>query len=551
MKDDYKIIFKNSRLLAAARGGDGKIQYLSFVYLDVDDMNIDSQNILLIGDWRVSPAEGVLMKGEETVRLEPKAMEVLVYLTSRPGEVVTRDDLEREAWHGAVVGYDSVTKTIAKLRKALGDNTKEPSYIATIPKRGYRLLAHVGHDVSSQSIRALDKPAIAVLPFDNLSGNPEQEYFADGISEDIITGLSKFHWFFVIARNSSFAYKGTAVDVKQVARELGVQYILEGSVRKAGERVRINAQLIDATNGCHIWAERYDRNIDDIFSAQDEISEAIITTVAPTFISVEAQRAERKTPENFNAWDYTARGNWHLWRRGKNDIAEAIRLFEAALQVDTKNTAALSGLAFAQCWVYIFGWEDDLDAVRNMAHEMARRAIDLDDSDAWAHAILGWVHFSSHELDASVTECERALELNPSLALAESVLSIACSWLGENEKAVQHAKMAQRLSPRDPGQSMWSFALACAEFGARNYTEAEEWAKITTTVMPEFPGAWRYLAASLGQLDKVEEAHMAINHLLQIMPHDSLQMVSTRLPSVSRERMEQFIDGLRRAGLPE
>ncbi len=275
-----------------------------------------------------------------------------------------------------------------------------------------------------------DKPTIAVLPFTNMSGDPEQEYFADGISEDIITGLSRFHWFFVIARNSSFSYKNSSVDLAQVARELGVQYVLEGSVRKSGTRVRIGAQLIDAKTGRHVWAERYDRNLNDIFALQDEISEAITTTVAPAFISAEARRAERKGPENLDAWDCAMRGNWHLSRRGKDDLAEARRYFEKALQLDQRNTTALSGLAFALCWVNIFGWEDDLDAVRTRAYDAAKQAVSYDDSDAWAHAILGWVRFTRHELDAAVAECLRALELNPSLALAESILSISYSWRG-------------------------------------------------------------------------------------------------------------------------
>jgi len=396
-----------------------------------------------------------------------------------------------------------------------------------------------------------NKPAIAVLPFANLSGDPEQEYFAEGISDDVITGLSRFHWFLVISRNSSFLYKGASVDVRRVAEELGVQYVVSGSVRKSGDRVRINAQLIDAATSSHIWAERYDRNIDDMFSVQDEISEAITTTVAPAFISVEARRAERKAQENVDAWDYTARGNWHLSRRGREDIAEAIRLFEAALHIDPRTTTALSGLAFALCWVYLFAWDDDLDAVQNKAYTTARRAVDLDDSDAWAHAILGWACFVSHELDAAITECERAIELNPSLALAESLLSIACSWRGDNEEAMRHAQMAQRLSPRDPGQSLWSFARACAEFGAKNYEQAVEWAITTTSAMPEFPGAWRYLASSLGHLGRLKDARAAIQQLLRVMPHDNLRMVRARLPATRSERLDRFIDGLGKAGLPE
>jgi TolB-like protein/Flp pilus assembly protein TadD len=511
------------------------------------------QDSFYVGDWQVRPAQGVLVRDGTIVRLEPKSMEVLCYLSSRPDEVITREDIERDVWRGAVLGYDSITSTIAKLRKALADDTREPRYVATIPKRGYRLIARLRKEIdpASVSIPAQNNHAIAVLPFVNLSNDPGQDYFADGITDDLITALSRFHWFFVIARNSSYAFKGRTVDAKRVAAELGAQYLLEGSVRKTGDRVRINTQLIDGTTACNIWAERYDRDATDIFLVQDEISKAITTTIAPAFIRIEAQRAGRKASEKLDVWDCTARGNWYLWRRGRTDIEEAIRLFTLALNIDPQSTAALSGLAFALCWVYLFGWSDDLEAVRARALAAARQAVGNDDSDAWSHATLGWSYFISHELDAAINEGERALELNPSLAIAASVLSIAGSWRGNNDQALQYARLAQRLSPCDPGYSMWSFALASAEFGAGNYEKAVGWAKLASTIMPEFPGAWRYLASSLGHLDRKVEARVAVKGLLNISPHDNLELIRARLPSVRKERLDQFVDGLRKAGLPE
>ena len=396
-----------------------------------------------------------------------------------------------------------------------------------------------------------DKPSIAVMPFDNMSGDPEQEYFADGIAEDIITALGRFHWFFVIARSSSFSYKGTSPDVRQVGNDLGVRYVVQGSVRKLGNRARVSAQLVEATTGRHVWAERYDRSLEDIFALQDEISEAITTMVAPAFLSAEAQRAGRKPPENLDAWDLAMRGNWYLARHGKDYNAEARRLFERALRADPNSTMALSGLAFALCWVNLFGWEDDLETVRNRAHEAARRAVDLDDNDSWAHAALGWVRFSLRQLDGAVTECRRALELNPSLALAASVLAIAYSWRSDNDDSLEHAMLAEKLSPRDPGQSMWCFARTAAEFGFGHYEESIKWAERTLQNMPEFPGAWRYLAASLAHLGRFDEARTAVRQLLAILPKDNLRLVSTAFPARRPERLEQFVGGLRKAGLPE
>ena len=274
--------------------------------------------------------------------------------------------LEGEAVAGGIcVSSDAYRQVVGKIDCPFEDLGELTLKNIASPVRAYRVLLEDANASTSGALKLPDKPSIAVLPFENMSGDPEQDYFADGIAEDIITGLSRFHWFFVIARNSSFTYKGSAVDVKQVARELGVQYVLEGSVRKGGNRVRITAQLIDALTGRHVWAERYDRDLDDIFAVQDEISEAITTTVAPAFISAEAQRAERKPPESFDAWDYCMRGNWYLSRRGKEDIARAIQLFEEALKRDPNSTMALSGLAFALGWTINSGWFDDLDQVRD------------------------------------------------------------------------------------------------------------------------------------------------------------------------------------------
>ena len=244
--------------------------------------------------------------------------------------------------------------------------------------------------------------------------------------------------------------------------------------------MRITAQLIHASTDRHVWAERYDRNLEDIFAVQDEISEAIVTAVAPAFVSAEAHRADRKAPENLDAWDYAMRGNWFLSRRGKNDIAEARKLFAMALDIDPRNTMALSGLAFALCWVSNLGFEGDLDTVRKTAYDAALRAVDLDDHDASAHATLAFVFFTMRQLDAAIPECRRALSLNPNLAMAQSVLAISYSWRGDNEEALRHAELAERLSPRDPVQSMWSFARTCAEFGAGNYERSLECARKTT-----------------------------------------------------------------------
>jgi len=496
------------------------------------------------------------------VRIGIAIGEVVIADGTITGEgIVMAQRLEQTAIPGGVViqgaAYETVPKRLPFDFKSLGEIDLK-GFDAQV--RAFTVNLQPGANIPSIEPRehttflranSNDKPSIAVLPFKNMSGDPDQEYFTDGISEDIITGLSKFHWFFVIARNSSFSYKGSQADTWQISKELDVKYVLEGSVRKVGNRVRISAQLMDAAAGHHVWAERYDRELDDIFAVQDEISEAITTTVAPAFISAEERRVVRKTPESFDAWDFAIRGNWHLSRGSKDDLSEAMQLFDEALKLDPKCTTALSGLAFALCWVNIFGWADDLEEIWSKAYKMANLAISYDENDAMAHAIMGWVRFSRQDLDGAISECSRALDLNPNLALAESIYSISSSWRGDNAEAMNHAQKAEKLSPRDPAQSMWCFARSSAEFGMGNYEQAAKWAKLATDVMPEFPGAWRYLASSLAHLGRLDEAQAATHELLNVLPHDNLSMVRDGLPSTHQSRMERFVEGLRKAGLPE
>ncbi len=384
-----------------------------------------------------------------------------------------------------------------------------------------------------------------------MSGDPEQEYFADGIAEDIITALSRFSWFFVIARNSSFTYKGEAVDVQRVARELGVQYVLEGSVRKAGKRVRITAQLIDGMTGNHVWAERYDRELEDIFAVQDEITSVITGAVAPSFVTAEARRIERKAPENFDAWDYAIRGNWHLWHLGKEHLAEARKLFQAAMELDPKNVLALSGLALACSLEVVWGWAEDPDANRDLADETAQRAVAADEHDAWAHASLSHVSIHRRRLDDAKRAARRALELNPNLANAEFALAGASAWSGEYDATMEHVDKAERLSPRDPAHAFFTLQRAIVAFVVGRYEEQVEWAEKMTEAAPDHPSGWRMLAAGNGLLGRQAEAQAAVKGLLRVVPHFSIELARTSIPGIQDMDLERLLEGLRKAGLPE
>jgi TolB-like protein/Tfp pilus assembly protein PilF len=396
-----------------------------------------------------------------------------------------------------------------------------------------------------------ERPSIAVLPFLNMSGDTEQEYLSDGLSEDIITALSRFRWFFVIARNSSFAYKGTAVDVKQVARELGVQYVLEGSVRRAANRVRVTAQLIETASGHHVWAERYDRDIDDIFALQDDITENIVSTVGSEFLSAEMRRAQRADPQQLSAWHCLMRAGWHHARYTKADVIEAQRLLHQAIDLDPASAQSYCLLAFTHLMQAQFGWSESTDDPIEQASIAARRAVDLDDRDAWAHTAMGLVDLIAYRHDQAIARFERATDLNPSLAHAHAALGQALTLAGDPERADAPIRRAIRLSPRDPFIVYWYAHLGLAAFAAERYEEAIDWAGKTIQQNPNFPGAYRLLASSFAHLGRQAEARQALEQLLRLMPGMKAIDVRRQVPFKHTAVMERYLDGLRKAGLAD
>jgi TolB-like protein/cytochrome c-type biogenesis protein CcmH/NrfG len=396
-----------------------------------------------------------------------------------------------------------------------------------------------------------NKPSIAVLPFENMSGDPEQEYFSDGIADDIITALSKFRWFFVIARNSSFTYKGKSVGVKQVAQELGVRYVLEGSVRKAGNRVRISAQLVDATTGNHIWAERYDRELEDIFALQDEITESIAATVAPELVSAEMQRAQRIDVRNLDAWDCVMRASSHHARYTEQDVADAERLLRHAIDLDPGHAQAFCLLAFTHLMRVQFGWSKSAARSIEEAAEAAEKAAALDDRDAWAHTALGLVDLTSRRYDVAIRRLEKATALNPNLANALGGLGQALALNGNYDGAVEQIQKAIRLSPMDPFIVYWFGHLGLAAFAAERYEEAVQWAAKAIQQNPRFPGGQRLITASYGQLGKIREARASLHELLRLMPGMTADDVRRQVPYRKPADMDRYLDGLRKAGLPQ
>jgi len=423
------------------------------------------------------------------------------------------------------------------------------------PIHVYRLLLNSSRDRtvprSSESAPALpDKPSIAVLSFENMSGDNEQEFFADGIAEDLITALSKAHWLFVIARNSSFTYKGKSVDVRQVGRELGIRYVLEGSVRRAGNRVRITAQLIDAASGHHLWADRYDRELADVFVVQDEIARNIAGAIAPGIISAEMRHAQRKDPSQLDAWDHIMRAHWHIRRFTQDDLAEARRLLVQAIALEPANSMALSDLAFACHFEAVFGWGDGPAKSHARLGEAGRKAVAIDDGDAAAHTALAIYDLFSGWHEEARRRLRRALDLDPNSVFARGYLGASCAFSGDYDAALPHLDDAIRLSPRDPLLVIWALCKGWAALLTQRYQEAIEFAGDAAEANPEFPDIYAVLAAANGQLGRVDPARAAVDQLLRRMPALTTNDERLNRPFGCTEHREQFLEGLRKAGMP-
>ena len=400
-----------------------------------------------------------------------------------------------------------------------------------------------------RSVTLPDRPSIAVLPFDNLSGDPEQEYFADGMAEDLITALSRIRWLFVIARNSTFTYKGQAVDVKRVGQEMGVRYVLEGSVRKGGDSVRVTAQLIEATTGNHIWAKRYDRKLVDIFAIQDELTEAITGEIEPEVAEVERERAYREPPESLNAWGCYQRGLWHLWQLEAGENAEAQRLFQRSTDLDPGFAPAFAGLAYSHYFDVGFAFRDTVSEDLEKARQAALRAVEIDVRDATAHCVLGRVYTALGDHSAAFAELETAIDLNPSLALAHYGLALCLVFTGRSEAAIPEFELAKQLSPHDPLVSVFQAVRAAAHNHLGQFQQAEECARRASRHPRASFWAYAHLAQALAGQGKSEEARAAVSTLLEIQPDFPPEFFERIWPNTDRTFIAAYFDLLHEAGL--
>jgi TolB-like protein len=520
-----------------------------------------SKLLFLFENYAVDCDRRELRRAADLVPVEPKVFDLLAYVIRNRERVVSRDDLITAVWDGRIVSESALATCINAARSAISDSGEEHRLIKTLPRKGIRFVgivqeesptrtpaANVIPEPSNPALALPDKPSIAVLPFQNISSDPEQEYFADGMVEDIISGLSRIKWLFVIARNSSFVYKGKPVDVTRVGRELGVRYVLEGSVRKAGNRVRITAQLIEAETGIHLWAERYDRQLDDIFVLQDELTMSVVGAIEPNLRKAEIERVKRKRPDSLDAYDLVLRALPFTYNHTAEDAENAIPLLEKARELEPSYAAAHAPLAWCYHFRFRFGLREE-DRAAAIHH--ARAAIAAGSDDATALGIAGFViSMDEHDQATALDVFDRALTLSNSNIFALHCSGLILSFMGETELAIERAQRALRLSPFDFLNYLSYNALAISYFCMERYEESHDAARRSVQLNPRFSVCRLFLTAALVRLGRDQEAKVEAQRVIALDPAFTVRRFSVTAgfePTV----FTPLADAWRAAGLPE
>jgi adenylate cyclase len=548
---------------------------------------LGSADIFLFEGFRLD--RGCLFRVDQAgnaipVPLGSRALDLLGLLAGRPGELISKDEIMTAVWPRTVVEENNLTVQISALRRVLDVGRPQGSCIQNVPGRGYRFVAsvtraeraarrlgsvsgdrdggpvpenarpypsrmgYIPSDIPATErplLRPPDKPRVAVLPFANMNGDPIQEVIADGVAEDIMTALSRYPSLFVIARSSCFTYKGRVVDVRQVGRELGVRYVVEGILRKMAHRVRVTAQLVEAEAGKSIWAERYDRDLADIFAVQDEISQAVAIAVVPSIADAERCRAMRRPPGTLDAWGAYQRGVWHLGKFSIEDAVHAEKYFERAIELDETFAGGHSGLAWAQLVAASNFQTRALFEAQQLAEASARRAMALDVADADAHASLAHALEFRGDVEGALAEAERALALTPNLAEANEKLGTVLTMSGRTAEGFAALTRSIELDPRGPRLKMRLLQLTVNRYISREYEAAVETAKRAIRFCPDYPFTYRWLVAALGQLGRNAEAKRAMMQAIAIAP---TSFAIPRAPWMPPDDHAHMVEGLRKAG---
>ena len=504
----------------------------------------------VFGPFVFCPVRGELRRDGEFVPVGQRGIALLSALLQADGKPVSKAELMERAWPGMIVEEGNLTVQIAALRKLLGTSPDGHDWITTVPRVGYRLLRME----ASVAVKAepVVLPSLAVLPFQNLSGDPEQEYFADGVAEDIITALSRFKSFAVIARNSSFTYKGRAVDARQVASELGVRYILEGSVRRAGTKLRITSQLVDCTRGENLWARNFDGALDDVFDFQDRITESVASAVEPTIQNAELEHARRQRPGSITAYDICLRARAKLGKETSDDNNEAYAMLTEALTFEPDNAQLLALTNFALGHRTAMGripvGAEDRETCIALAHRSLRHA--ADDPMVLAHCAMSLIHVAK-EYDWGMAIIQKAVDANPNNLMVVVRAGIAHIHCGDPDAALSHFHRAIRLSPRDPDARYSLTGISHVQMILGDFPEAIAWATRSLAENSNFDATYWMLIAANAQLGRLEEARRHLGAYLNLAPEAAIAGIKAGQPAKDPSRLAAILDGLRMAGLPE
>lgn len=563
------------------------------------ETHVRTNAYFIVGEWDVHPRTNEIRQGSTTLKLEPKVMRVLCLLASRPGQAVTREELEAEAWPRMVVTYDALTNAIIKLRKALGDDARNPRYVETLSKSGYRLIAEVrpGEATAEEpsgkvpaprkrlhrlapaaallvaavlavlaawlvvapnnrpttatgdTPTASAPPGIAVLPFDNLGVVPEQDYFADGVTEDLITDLSKLPGLRVVARNSAFAYRGSTDDERVIARELGVNYVLKGSVQRSADRIRINVRLTDGAHGGNLWAERYDRSLANLFALQDEIAAAILSALEVEIAPSDRARLGRDHVASIEAYDAFLRGLDHYSRRSLDDNQLAIEYYRQAIALDPGFARAYSGLAMVYTRDAMEGWGLTAGDALAQAAALTEQARRLDPTIPQIYFAQGLIELYGRDYAAAIRSAEHAIEIKPNYADAHALLAWILHFAGRPEEGLESIRRAFRLNPGVP--AIYRYVRGTLHYERQDMDNALEDLETAAEISPSFQLVRVWLAAAYAAVGRVGDAAWQAQEVLALDPRFTVSQVERAFPIRDPVYRERFLADLRRAGLPE
>lgn len=525
--------------------------------------DVGSNDVLVFEGFRLDCQAGVLYRLDQDevgvpVELGSRAVRVLITLAARPGQVVSKDAIMKAVWPGRVVEDANLNTQVARLRQILDKARSAGSCIQTISGRGYCFVAPItsldatakaAAPSSFELIYPDQRLSIVVLPFENLCSDPGEQYFADGITEDLTTNLSQFAEMLVISRNTAFTYRNKPGSTKQISRELGVRYVVQGSVRRFEKRVRVAAQLIDAEADVNVWAGRFDRELSNLLELQDDVTTAIASAIEPELLRAERNRVASRQPQTGNAYDLYQRGLWHLYRYTREGSAEAEALFRRALAAAPQYPQVAAFLAITVCNAAYLGWADDTAKNYEEAYDLAQRAVELDPRYPSAHFALGLVCMWTRRSEHAMSSLQEAINLNPSLAAAYILLGQLHLYRGNPQEAIALADKGVRLSPKDPRLFMWLPALAGAHYQLKHYEEAVDLGRRSWLLNRNWPGGLRYVVAGLAHLGRLDEAKAALADLELLNPN--LTFIESNLRRLYKDQaaVEHILDGLRAAGL--